>query len=145
MTILPLTSDLLEQHFASFKETLTFLSNPGDLNLSAAHDTLQKIQQSHSCVRVAYDEHSHRIVGTITLLLEAVFWRGWSHAGHIENLVVHPDFQGQGIAQQLIQEAINYAKHKQCYKIILDCPDSLVWFYQKFGFEHKENCMKLYL
>lgn len=76
MTILPLTSDLLEQHFASFKETLAFLSNPGDLNLSAAHDTLQKIQQSHSCVRVAYDEHSHRIVGTITLLLEAVFWRG---------------------------------------------------------------------
>lgn len=144
MSILPLTIDLLTSHLDSFVEVLKHLSNPWEIDQQQAILTLNELQNNGHHIWIAYHDQDQKIVGTITLLIEPVFWRGGSHAGHIENLVVHPHYQWQGIAQQLMITAIQQAKSQLCYKIILDCPDHVQGFYEKFGFERKEHCMKLY-
>ena len=45
---------------------------------------------------------------------------------------------------QLIEYCINFSKKENCYKIILNCNDTLINFYKKYGFENKNNEMSLY-
>lgn len=85
------------------------------------------------------------IVWTITILIQATFFRGGKPAWHIENLVVDPKHQGKGIGTSLIQQAMDYARTQNCYKIILDCPDERVAMYARHGFQIKEHCMKYYI
>ena len=40
--------------------------------------------------------------------------------------------------------AKNYCQEQNCYKIILDCEDKLIPYYEKFGFKKKANSMQLY-
>ena len=42
---------------------------------------------------------------------------------------------------QLIQTLIEIGKSKGCYKIILDCSNSVIPFYEKCGLKYKDNCM----
>jgi glucosamine-phosphate N-acetyltransferase len=40
--------------------------------------------------------------------------------------------------------AKNYWNQNNCYKIILDCEEKLIPFYERFGFKRKANSMQLY-
>lgn len=40
--------------------------------------------------------------------------------------------------------AKKYCNENNCYKIILDCEDKLIPFYERFGFKKKANSMQLY-
>ena len=84
----------------------------------------------------------NEICGVLTLLLEIKLLSGGCVAGHIEDVVTHPDSQRQGISSALTQYAIQYAQQTRItladdvttmrpYKIILDCGDDLSGFYAK--------------
>jgi glucosamine-phosphate N-acetyltransferase len=75
-----------------------------------------------------------RIVGTATLLTERKFIHGGGKVGHIEDVAVHRQFQRQGIGTLLIEHAAHAAEGAGCYKVILDCFDPLVPFYERLGF-----------
>ncbi len=83
------------------------------------------------------------IVGTITLLIEPKIIHGGSKVGHIEDVVVDKDYRGLGLGTVLINHAVDVAKKMGCYKVILDCSNDMVKFYQKNGFEPKGVCMRL--
>ena len=53
---------------------------------------------------------------------------------NIEDLVVDREERGKNIAQQLINKCIEYAKSQNCYKIILNCNENLIKFYEKNNF-----------
>lgn len=56
----------------------------------------------------------------------------------IKNIAVDTAFQGQGIGQGLLQDAINLAKEKGFKKIIIGTGDAGIkqlYLYQKVGFE----------
>lgn len=62
--------------------------------------------------------------------------------GHIEDIVVRNDFQGNGIGKELINKLILYAKDNNCYKVTLTCNKSNIGFYEKIGFTNEQVSMK---
>lgn len=86
----------------------------------------------------------NKIVGCITMIVENKFIRNGGKVLHIEDLVVDKDYRDKGIGNQLLTLAKQIAKGRKCYKIILDCNNSVKHFYIKNGFQSKNMQMSLY-
>ena len=100
--------------------------------------TLADMQRRGSRVFVFVDDAAKRIAGTATLLVERKLIRGGSLVGHIEDVVVHPSYQGHRLGHRLIEHICSQAKLEGCYKVILDSNEANVTFYEKCGFFRKE-------
>ena len=122
-----------------FVESLGALS-PVDLN----EENLRKIHlkrcQPHILTYIAVE--NEKIIGTATLIIEQKFIHGGGKVGHIEDVAVQKDCQLKGVGKNLIEFLVEQAKSKGCYKVILDCNDENVGFYEKCGFYKNGNCMR---
>jgi glucosamine-phosphate N-acetyltransferase len=83
-----------------------------------------------------------KVVGAATLLLESKFIHNGGIVGHIEDVVVEKNYQGQKIGEKIIRYLLEVAKTKGCYKTILDCVDEVKPFYEKIGFTHNANALR---
>ncbi|MCK9438888.1 MAG: GNAT family N-acetyltransferase [Patescibacteria group bacterium] len=125
----------------SFFKTLSSLRPVENLSLDLAQKIFFDCQEKG--VKTFVLETDGLIVGTVRVLYEAKFYHQGKLAAHIEDVSTHKDYMGKGVAGFLIREIIEDCKKNNCYKIILDCSDDLLGFYKKFGFEKKENCMRI--
>ena len=124
-----------------FLETLDFLRNASDLDKNKAREILKKIKQNpNHIIYVAID--NKKIVGSTTLLIEQKFIHDGGLVGHIEDVVVRKDYEGQGIGMKLVISLLDVAKQRKCYKTILNCEDILKQFYEKIGFKKATNEMR---
>ena len=82
------------------------------------------------------------IVGTCTLHLQKKFIRDGGISGLIEDVAVRESLRGQNIGSMLVQKAIELAKDKNCYKVILSCFPERVTFYEKNGFIQESLTMR---
>ena len=124
-----------------FLETLDFLRNASDLDKNKANEILKKIKQNpNHIIYVAID--NKKIVGSTTLLIQQKFIHDGGLVGHIEDVVVRKDCEGQGIGIKLVTSLLERAKEKNCYKTILDCKDDVKQFYERIGFKRESNCMR---
>jgi glucosamine-phosphate N-acetyltransferase len=134
-----------------FLETLDFLRNASRLDKNKARKILKKIKQNFTrdqdqCLQrnhiifVAIDDK--KIVGSTTLFIEQKFIHDGGLVGHIEDVVVRKDYEGQGIGMKLIISLLDVAKQRKCYKTILNCEDNLRPFYEKIGFKKATNEMR---
>lgn len=55
---------------------------------------------------------------------------------YIQDLMVHPDYQGKGIGTELMNRTIDYLKVKRIFMISVVFEERLLPFYKRFGFEH---------
>lgn len=85
-----------------------------------------------------------KIIASGTLLIEPKLIHQCSRIGHIEDIVVDQNYRGHGLGRIIINHLIQQAKLAGCYKIILDCHQDNVPFYEKCGFQPKEIEMALY-
>lgn len=53
---------------------------------------------------------------------------------YIQDLMVHPDYQGKGLGTELMNQMIAYLKGKNIFMISVVYEESLKPFYAKFGF-----------
>ena len=53
---------------------------------------------------------------------------------YIQDLIVSPDHQGNGIGTELMNKMIEYLKEKRIYMISVVYEESLKPFYERFGF-----------
>ena len=53
---------------------------------------------------------------------------------YIQDLMVHPDYQGQGIGTALMKQMIAYLREKRIFMISVVYEESLRPFYARFGF-----------
>lgn len=90
-------------------------------------------------------EDNNKIIGTGSLLIENKIIHNMGLVGHIEDIVIHNNYRKQGLGKKLIDELINISIQSNCYKIILDCNEKNVNFYQNSGFKQKEIQMVKYL
>lgn len=90
---------------------------------------------------VAY--YDGKLIGTASIKFEWKYSYGTSIVGQIEDVVVDDRFRHRGIAKQLIEYLIKIAKNKNCRKVILNCKDDLVPFYQRYGFNRVGNEMRI--
>jgi glucosamine-phosphate N-acetyltransferase len=139
-----LTKDDLNNDFKGFFTTLGNMKAVGNISLDKAKDILKKINLIDGHIFVAIN-NKNKIIGTGTVLIEPKFISEGGIAAHIEDFATNKKYERNGIGRSIIKEIINYSKKRNCYKIILDCSEDNVNFYNKFGFEIKEHCMKLYI
>ena len=53
---------------------------------------------------------------------------------YIQDLMVHPSYQGKGIGTALMNQAMSYVKKQKIYMISVVFEEKLLPFYQRFGF-----------
>lgn len=80
-------------------------------------------------------EHEGNIIGCGTLIIEPKFIHNCGFVGHIEDVVVDKKYRGNKNGHRLINTLTSIAKDHNCYKVILNCKDSLVGFYEKCGYK----------
>lgn len=93
---------------------------------------------------VIHDTVDNQIVGTATLLLEPKFIHNCGLVGHIEDVVLKKSTQGTGLGKQIVTFLAEKAKLRGCYKVILDCTEQTIPFYEKCGFTVKDTQMAIY-
>ena len=124
-----------------FLESLDNLRQASNLEQNSARNILKKIfENENHIIHVA--EFDGKIVGSATLLIEQKFIHEGGIVGHIEDVVVKKEFEGQGIGMKLVISLLGVAKERKCYKTILNCEDKLMPFYEKIGFKQKSNEMR---
>lgn len=90
-------------------------------------------------------EDNNSIVGCATIIIELKLLHGFSKVCHIEDVVIDNTIRGKGYGKFLINYLVDFAKNvKLVYKIILDCSDDKIGFYEKCGFLKKNNQMAIY-
>ncbi|KAI9094611.1 acyl-CoA N-acyltransferase [Phlyctochytrium arcticum] len=95
---------------------------------------------------VIEDTKKSIIVGAGTILVERKFVHMNGLVGHIEgDIVTRKDYRGLNLGKLVIETLKHIGKLTGCYKIILDCSNDNIPFYQKCGFAHKEFEMVMYI
>jgi glucosamine-phosphate N-acetyltransferase len=86
----------------------------------------------------------NRIVGTASLLVEPKFLHDGGIVGHIEDVAVHQAYQAHGVGALLVKHMLEDCRGRfQCYKVILDCAEKVIPFYEKLGFHRWEQAMRI--
>ncbi len=130
-----------EDLWNGFLTTLDSLRQTSNIEKNTANEIFDKIKNNpDQIIAVALIEE--KVVGAATLLLESKFIHNGGIVGHIEDVVVDKNYQGQKIGEKIIKYLLEFAKTKGCYKTILDCVDDVKPFYEKLGFKHNANALR---
>jgi len=121
-----------------FLTTLDSLRQASDIDRNKAEKIFEKINSNPDHL-IVVAELDGKIVGTTTLLIEPKFIHKGGLVGHIEDVVVDKNFEGQKIGEKIMKYILEFAKNRGCYKTILDCTDDVKPFYEKLGFKHIAN------
>ena len=124
-----------------FLESLDNLRQTSNLAQNSAKNILKKILENENHV-IHVAELDGKIVASTTLMIEQKFIHEGGLVGHIEDVVVNKEFEGQGIGMKLVLSLLDVAKERKCYKTILNCEDKLIPFYEKIGFKQKSTEMR---
>ncbi|KAH9829879.1 acyl-CoA N-acyltransferase [Rhodofomes roseus] len=139
----PLASTDYRRGHLSVLSVLTVVTDPGEDAWVAQFHALRAAPRTYYSI-VIVDKASDRIVAVGTLFVERKFLRGLGSVGHIEDIAVDKSQQGKKLGLRIIQALTGISENSGCYKTILNCSDSNIPFYQKCGFEKKENEMAKY-
>jgi len=127
-----------EDLWNGFLTTLDSLRQASDISKNVAEEVFEKINSNPNHI-VAVAVLDEKIVGSTTLLIEPKFIHKGGLVGHIEDVVVDKNFQGQKIGAKILKYLLEIAKNRGCYKTILDCTDDVKPFYERLGFKHTAN------
>lgn len=128
-----------------FFETLSNLTTVGNIRINECRREITNriLGDQNYIIIVAEDQDNHTIIGTATLLIEQKFIHNGGKVGHIEDVATRAGYEGIGVGKKIIQRLIEISRDLQCYKIILDCDDKVIGFYEKLGFKKKAVMMRL--
>ena len=125
-----------------FLKSLDSLKQTSSIEKSKAKEIFDKINANPDHI-IAVAELDGKIVGSTTLLIESKFIHNGGMVGHIEDVVVNKEYQGQKIGEKIMHYLLDISKNRGCYKTILDCTDDVKPFYEKLGFKQVANELRL--
>ncbi|MFB5623992.1 GNAT family N-acetyltransferase [Candidatus Nitrosopumilus sediminis] len=139
----PIIRELKEEDlWNGFLKSLDTLKEASTIDKAKANTIFKKINSNPDHI-IAVAEVDGKIVGSTTLLIESKFIHNGGLVGHIEDVVVDKDYQGQKIGEKIMKFLIEISKNRGCYKTILDCTDDVKPFYEKLGFRQVANELRL--
>lgn len=115
--------------------------NKNNISFEKFSNFIDKLGENHKITIII---NNNKIIATGTLLIENKIIHSISKVGHIEDIVVDSNSKGLGIGKQIVTYLTNLAKENNCYKVILNCSDYNIGFYQKCGYQKKETQMVKY-
>ena len=145
---------LLEQNFSispntiSLPEFTNYINKLDDCHQIFIIDTslrvVEETEIDNTCNKQFNTNDTQTIVGSVTIFIETKLIHNFGKVAHVEDVIVDNTYRGKGLGKMLVQKCIDYARIHDCYKIILNCSDENIPFYEKCGFSKKENEMALY-
>ena len=121
-----------------FLTTLDSLRQASNIETKKAEEIFEKIDSTPDYT-IVVAELEGKVVGATTLLIEQKFIHNGGLVGHIEDVVVDKNHQGQKIGKKIMTFLLDIANNRGCYKTILDCTDDVKPFYVKLGFTQVAN------
>ncbi len=115
------------------------------------HDYTGAVEKFRSHINPSPDyflwvaERDGRVVGTAMMHLQHKLSYHCGTAAHLEDVVVDRDCRGQGVGEQLVRHAVEAARAKGCYKIMLTCYPKTAGYYERLGFVQHDVGMRLEL
>ncbi|WVR09169.1 hypothetical protein IAU60_006231 [Kwoniella sp. DSM 27419] len=149
----PLGTDLelrplaIDDHSRGHFDVLSVLTAAPSLSPQTYAQTFNEMKACANTyfVIVILDKASDRIVGSGSIIVERKFLRSAGLVGHIEDIAVSKSAQGRKLGLRIINALEEIGRARGCYKIILDCSEKNIPFYEKCGFKHKEYEMVRYM
>lgn len=120
---------LCKSDYSSYLEVLSELTQVGNVSQEQFEDFVDSLHDKHL---VEVIESNGQIIACATLVIEQKLIHEYSKYGHIEDVVVRSSHRGMGLGRILILRMMWMAKG--CYKVLLNCSDKNVEFYQKCSF-----------
>lgn len=136
-----LNSNDYNSNYIEVLSQLSFIDNKS-ITQDQWNQFIYQLNNNHQ-IYVLIDS-SNNIIASGTLLIENKIIHNISKVAHIEDIVTDSKFRGKGYGKIMIEYLIEKAKEHQVYKIILNCSDENIKFYEKCGFELKSNQMAKY-
>jgi glucosamine-phosphate N-acetyltransferase len=93
---------------------------------------------------IVMEDPLQNLIGTGTLLIEEKLTHGGCKMGHIENILVHQEYRGNGHGEILVNYLLDIAKTNGCYRVDLNCHSELENFYKKNNFNKDNISMNIY-
>ncbi|KZT25983.1 acyl-CoA N-acyltransferase [Neolentinus lepideus HHB14362 ss-1] len=141
--IRPLASTDYNRGHLSVLSVLTIVSDPGEAAWVAQFHAMRALPKTYYTI-VIVDKTSDVIVAVGTVFIERKFLRGLGSVGHIEDIAVDKRQQGKKLGLRIIQSLTVISERSGCYKTILNCSNDNIPFYEKCGYQKKENEMAKY-
>ncbi|KAJ8071252.1 hypothetical protein OCU04_001586 [Sclerotinia nivalis] len=99
-------------------------------------DAMKKCENTYYVLVIVKEGGDEEVImGTGTLVVEMKFLGNLGLQGHVEDVCISADHQGQQFGTKLIKALDHIAAERGCYKSILDCGEKKRAFYEKCGYE----------
>ncbi|KAF9167999.1 Glucosamine-phosphate N-acetyltransferase-like protein [Actinomortierella ambigua] len=122
--------------YAKFQERFDYLKQHNDHYYTIVIEDRRRNEQGSAETDLA-PLGQGKIVAAGTVVVERKFIHELGKVGHIEDIAVRADQQGKKLGQRIIESLMSIGAAVGCYKVILDCSEKNVPFYEKCGFERK--------
>ncbi|KAI9483475.1 MAG: acyl-CoA N-acyltransferase [Benjaminiella poitrasii] len=143
-TLRALRSNDYERGFLDVLAVLTEVGNHTKKEFEEQFKYLKQHNHEYHTITIT-DDSKNQVVAVGTIFVERKFVHKNGLVGHIEDIAVRNNQQGKKLGLRIIQ-ALKYIGAKRgCYKVILDCSEKNVPFYEKCGFKQKEVEMAWYV
>lgn len=119
-----------------FLQLLAQLTKVGDISREQFEERFETMQRcpGHYYVTVVEDMDQGKVIASATLACELKFIRGCATRGRLEDVVVSDQYRGRQLGKLIVTTINLLAQHVGCYKLGLDCTDSMKKFYSSLGY-----------
>lgn len=132
----------LQDFNKGYIDLLKQLTQVGDISYDSYKFFYENLNDNHIILVI---EKDNKIVSTGTALIETKLIHNSGKVGHIEDIVTHKDYRGNGYAKKIINKLKKYINQQDCYKVILNCSHENKLYYEKnVNMKQKGICMVEY-
>lgn len=113
---------------------LMWVGSKNPLDMKMAENFFEGLRK-HSNHHMYVAEKDGRVIGSFVLLIEAT--GDGEPEGVIENVVVHPRFQGKGVGKEMVRFAVDRCREAGCRRLVQPTSEkreSSAAFYESLGF-----------
>lgn len=125
--------------FLELLSQLTTITNKNYESFISIFNILDADINSH-CIVI---EHNNRIIGHLKVIIEPKFGHNYRPVSHFEDIVIDKEYQKKGLGSILLQIIHKISKEYNCYKIIANCNNDVIKFYQKNNYKIVGNEIRL--
>ena len=102
------------------------------------------LEEENKNIHIWVIEVNNELIASGTILYETKLIHNISLYAHIEDIIVSSKYRKNGYGLILLNELVNVCKKNNSYKILLDCQEELIKFYEKSGFKKNGSQMVIY-
>jgi|TARA_B100001094_G_scaffold7445_1_gene6650 glucosamine-phosphate N-acetyltransferase len=141
MNIIILNKDTDEKYIKQYMECISVL-NKSDCVVQNVEDVRERLRYRKENIITFLGIAEDNVVATSTILLE-IKLRYSKMCCHIEDVATKVEDRGKGYGKMIVAHCIKAAKDNDCYKVKLNCEESVIPFYDSLGFKHQGAHMYL--